>query len=160
MSRLCRLEVRSSNQRSLLILRLIANNRAQRIYGCGQAGGPRTTMMSNIASPWRYDTAASHARAPSNTRPLTSWCGAPGAAVFRCHGRLSRRALNHCRDRVNVRCRGKPRSTMLRLGISQFVKGFGCRPLERRRRVFGGRRPKASKGDAMGRRRGYCIRRR
>jgi hypothetical protein len=26
------------------------------------------------------------------------------------------------------------------------VKGFGCRPLEGRRRVFGGRRPKASKG--------------
>jgi C4-dicarboxylate-specific signal transduction histidine kinase len=29
--------------------------------------------------------------------------------------------------------------------MSGFVKGFG-RPLERRRRVFGGRRPKASKG--------------
>jgi hypothetical protein len=26
------------------------------------------------------------------------------------------------------------------------VKGFGCRPLEGQRRVFGGRRPKASKG--------------
>jgi hypothetical protein len=26
------------------------------------------------------------------------------------------------------------------------VQGFGCRPLEGRRRVFGGRRPKASKG--------------
>src|SRR4029077_6615605 len=29
---------------------------------------------------------------------------------------------------------------------SGSVKGFGCRPLEGRRRVFGGRRPKASKG--------------
>ena len=30
--------------------------------------------------------------------------------------------------------------------MTACVKGFGCRPLERRRRVFGGRRPKASKG--------------
>src|SRR6266403_1851509 len=30
--------------------------------------------------------------------------------------------------------------------MSESVKGFGCRPLEGRRRVFGGRRPKASKG--------------
>src|SRR5260370_24462272 len=30
--------------------------------------------------------------------------------------------------------------------MSGFVKGLGCRPVERRRRVFGGRRPKASKG--------------
>src|ERR1700686_2437714 len=30
--------------------------------------------------------------------------------------------------------------------MSVHVKGFGCRPLEGRRRVFGGRRPKASKG--------------
>jgi hypothetical protein len=29
---------------------------------------------------------------------------------------------------------------------SASVKGFGCRPLEGQRRVFGGRRPKASKG--------------
>jgi hypothetical protein len=29
------------------------------------------------------------------------------------------------------------------------VKGFGCRSLEGQRGVFGGRRPKASKGDAM-----------
>jgi len=27
-----------------------------------------------------------------------------------------------------------------------FVKGFGCRALEGQRGVFGGRRPKASKG--------------
>ena len=33
------------------------------------------------------------------------------------------------------------------LGMSAgFVKGFGCRPLEGQRGVFGGRRPKASKG--------------
>jgi hypothetical protein len=29
--------------------------------------------------------------------------------------------------------------------MSASVKGFGCRPLERRGRVFGGWRPKASK---------------
>jgi hypothetical protein len=39
MSRLCRLEVRSSNEKSLLLLGLIANKFAQRIQGCGQAGG-------------------------------------------------------------------------------------------------------------------------
>jgi len=32
-------------------------------------------------------------------------------------------------------------------GMSVPEKGFGCRPLERRRRVFGGRRPKASKEE-------------
>ncbi|MGV7216488.1 hypothetical protein, partial [Bradyrhizobium sp. UFLA05-112] len=30
---------------------------------------------------------------------------------------------------------------------SAHVKDFGCRPLEGRRGVFGGRRPKASKGE-------------
>jgi hypothetical protein len=35
--------------------------------------------------------------------------------------------------------------------MSAHVKGFGCRPHEGQRGVFGGRRPKASKGDAMGR---------
>jgi hypothetical protein len=30
--------------------------------------------------------------------------------------------------------------------MSVVVKGFGCRPHEGRRREFGGRRPKASKG--------------
>jgi hypothetical protein len=39
MSRRGLLEVRSSNQKSLLILGLIANYLAQRIDGCGQAGG-------------------------------------------------------------------------------------------------------------------------
>jgi hypothetical protein len=39
MSQLGLLEVRSSNQKSLLILGLIANYLAQRIDGCGQAGG-------------------------------------------------------------------------------------------------------------------------
>jgi len=36
MSRLCRLEVRSSNEKSLLPLCLIANKFAQRIHGFGQ----------------------------------------------------------------------------------------------------------------------------
>ena len=35
---------------------------------------------------------------------------------------------------------------VLNVSSSRFVKGFGCRPLEGRRRLFGGRRPKASKG--------------
>jgi hypothetical protein len=39
MSRLCRLEVRSSNQKSLLLLGLFANKLARRIHGFGQAGG-------------------------------------------------------------------------------------------------------------------------
>jgi hypothetical protein len=39
MSRHCRLEVRSSNKKSLLLLGLIANKFAQRIHGFGQAGG-------------------------------------------------------------------------------------------------------------------------
>jgi hypothetical protein len=30
--------------------------------------------------------------------------------------------------------------------MSAYVKGFGCRPLEGQRGVFGGWRPKASKG--------------
>jgi hypothetical protein len=34
---------------------------------------------------------------------------------------------------------------LLGLNLSAFVKGFGCRPLEGQRRIFGGRRPKASK---------------
>jgi hypothetical protein len=39
------------------------------------------------------------------------------------------------------RHRGLWRQTLM----SAFMKGFGCRPREGRRRVFGGRRPKASK---------------
>jgi hypothetical protein len=31
-----------------------------------------------------------------------------------------------------------------RVATAAFGKGFGCRPLEERRREFGGRRPKAS----------------
>jgi hypothetical protein len=33
--------------------------------------------------------------------------------------------------------------------LSVVAKGFGCRPLEGRRRVLGGRRPKASKETAL-----------
>ena len=35
---------------------------------------------------------------------------------------------------------------LLAVSSSHFMKGFGCRPLEGQRGVFGGRRPKASKG--------------
>jgi len=38
------------------------------------------------------------------------------------------------------------RTGPLKLVTAVFVKGFGCRPHEGRRRVFGGWRPKASKG--------------
>jgi hypothetical protein len=43
MSAPCRLEVRSSNEKSLLLLGLIANKFARRIHGFGQAGGGRGT---------------------------------------------------------------------------------------------------------------------
>jgi hypothetical protein len=39
----CRLEVRSSNQKSLLILGFITNILAQRSDGCDEAGGGRGT---------------------------------------------------------------------------------------------------------------------
>ncbi len=39
MGELCRLEVRSSNQKSLLVLGLITNILAQRIDGCNEGGG-------------------------------------------------------------------------------------------------------------------------
>jgi len=41
---------------------------------------------------------------------------------------------------------GRRRGDRIGERMSASVKGFGCRPLEGRRRVFGGRRPKASKG--------------
>jgi hypothetical protein len=43
MRRLCRLEVRSSNEKSLLLLGSIADKFEQRIHGFGQAGGGRGT---------------------------------------------------------------------------------------------------------------------
>jgi hypothetical protein len=46
MSQRGRVEVRSSNQKSLLILGLIAYNLAQRIDGCGQAGGESVSQSS------------------------------------------------------------------------------------------------------------------
>ena len=48
----------------------------------GGDGGPRTTMMGNIASPWRYDATAFRARDPSNTRS-PGLVLRPRAAVFR-----------------------------------------------------------------------------
>jgi hypothetical protein len=55
MSRPCRLEVRSSNEKSLLPLGPIANKFAQRINGFGQAGGGRETGIqpSPRKSAWR-----------------------------------------------------------------------------------------------------------
>jgi hypothetical protein len=40
---------------------------------------------------------------------------------------------------------GVDRKSYAKAARTVFVKGFGCRPLEGRRRVFGGRRPKASR---------------
>jgi hypothetical protein len=77
-------------------------------------------MMSNIASPWRYDTATFHARDPLEYAIVCELALRPGRLFSDVTVSLSRRALNHCRDRVNVRCRGKPGRTMLRLSISQF----------------------------------------
>jgi hypothetical protein len=43
-------------------------------------GGPRTTMMSNIASPSPYDTGAHHTPEPENIRLPTIWrCARRGA---------------------------------------------------------------------------------
>jgi hypothetical protein len=56
-------------------------------------GGPRTTMMGGtIASPWRYETAAFHARYPLEHVTAGKLALRPWAAVFRCHGRLGKRA--------------------------------------------------------------------
>ena len=49
---------------------------------------------------------------------------------------------------------------MLVLSSSQFVKVCGWRPHDGGAAHAGGRRTQTSKGDAMGRRRGYCIHRR
>jgi len=45
---------------------------------------------------------------------------------------------------------GDKQTPSMRIKIGAHVKGFGCRPLEGRGRVFGGRRPKASKGGNRG----------
>jgi hypothetical protein len=81
-------------------------------------GGPPTTMMmSNIPSPWRYDSPTSTRETVSNTRQHAIRDRAH-CVFFQCHDRLDRRALNH--PRINVRCRGKLGMTILRASISQF----------------------------------------
>jgi hypothetical protein len=70
-------------------------------------GAPRPTKMGNIASPWRYDAAASHARAPLKLPIAYDLALRPRAAIFQCHGRLGW-ALIHPRNRVYVGCRRKP----------------------------------------------------
>jgi hypothetical protein len=52
-----------------------------------RAFGPRTTMMSNIASPWRYDTAAFQAPDPLEHATACDLALRPRAAIFGCHGR-------------------------------------------------------------------------
>src|SRR5450631_1149539 len=68
---------------------------------------PRPTKMGNIASPWRNDAAASHARAPLKHPIAYDLALRPRAAIFQCHGRLGW-ALIHPRNRVYVGCRRKP----------------------------------------------------
>ena len=71
-------------------------------------GAPRPMKMGNIPSPWRYDAAASHARAPLKHPIAYDLALRPRAAIFQCHGRLGW-ALIHPRNRVQVGCRRKPR---------------------------------------------------
>jgi hypothetical protein len=73
----------------------------------GYDGAPRSMKMGNIASPWRYDAAASHARAPLKHPIAYDLALRPRAAIFQCHGRLGW-ALIHPRNRVYVGCRRKP----------------------------------------------------
>ena len=71
-------------------------------------GAPWPMKMGTIASPWRYDAAASHARAPLKHPIAYDLALRPRAAIFQCHGRLGW-ALIHPRNRVQVGCRRKPR---------------------------------------------------
>jgi hypothetical protein len=43
-------------------------------------------MMSNIASPWRYDTATLHVRDPLEHATAYDLTLRPRAVIFRCHG--------------------------------------------------------------------------
>ena len=56
MSRLCQLEVGSSNEKSLLPLGLIANKFGQRIHGSSQAGGGRGTGVEPSPSNPAYSS--------------------------------------------------------------------------------------------------------
>jgi hypothetical protein len=51
MSRLCRFEVRNSNEKSLLLLGLYADKYAQRIPGFGQAGGAKGIRTAGTICP-------------------------------------------------------------------------------------------------------------
>src|SRR5450755_1827386 len=94
---------------------------------------PRPTKMGNIASPWRNDAAASHARAPLKHPIAYDLALRPRAAIFQCHGRLGW-ALIHPRNRVYVGCRRKPggqisapsRLLLTRRGSFGQVKPAGC----------------------------------
>src|ERR1700687_5985106 len=66
-------------------------------------GAPRPMKMGTIPSPWRYDAAASHARAPLKHPLAYDLALRPKAAIFQCHGRLGW-ALTHPRNRVYVGC--------------------------------------------------------
>jgi len=61
--------------------------------------------------------------------------GVAGQSKPRLLSRSSRPAAAAFRIDQDARC----------AEMSESVKGFGCRPLEGRHRMFGGRRPKASK---------------
>jgi hypothetical protein len=66
-----------------------------------QIGAPRPMKMGTIVSLWRYDTAASHARAPLKHPIAYDLALRPRAAIFQRHGRLGW-ALIHPRNRVYV----------------------------------------------------------
>src|ERR1700722_7488168 len=65
--------------------------------------------MGTFASPWRYDAAASHARAPLKHLIAYDLVLRPRAAIFQCHGRLGW-TLIHPGNRVYAGCRRKPGS--------------------------------------------------
>jgi len=67
----------------------------------------------------------------------------PNGPSYRAHPRLYISEV--ATPLIEVRSAGHSGLDLLTLSSSHFVKGFGCRPLEGRHRMFGGRRPKASK---------------
>jgi hypothetical protein len=67
-------------------------------------------MMSTIASPWRYETAAFHARDPLEHATACELALRPGRLFSDVTISLDRRALNHSRNREMSVVGGNPES--------------------------------------------------